>query len=178
MEQKKIELIQKLRALAENGVGGEKEGAQRKLEQLMEKYRIKESDLDDESQKDFEFKFHNDLEKRLLDQIMYKVIGKDFLYNQYHYVRGKGAKTTSGIRCTKAQGIQIGIEYEFYLDLWKEEQEFFFQCFVQKHKLFQTSKEKKLEGSQDYSKEEWMRMQAAMNTMQDKSIIQRLEGGE
>ena len=38
MNEKKKALLQKLKALAERGMGGEKEGAERKLKQLMAKY--------------------------------------------------------------------------------------------------------------------------------------------
>lgn len=38
IDEKKIELMKKLQRLAERGVGGEKEGAQKKLQQLMKKY--------------------------------------------------------------------------------------------------------------------------------------------
>jgi hypothetical protein len=48
IDEKKIELIKKLQRLAERGVGGEKEGAQKKLQQLMKKYDIEESDLSDD----------------------------------------------------------------------------------------------------------------------------------
>lgn len=44
IDEKKIELIKKLQRLAERGVGGEKEGAQKKLQQLMKKYDIEESE--------------------------------------------------------------------------------------------------------------------------------------
>ena len=40
IDEKKIELMKKLQRLAERGVGGEKEGAQKKLQQLMKKYNI------------------------------------------------------------------------------------------------------------------------------------------
>lgn len=41
MSEKKKELLKKLQALAERGVGGEKETAERKLRQLMEKYGMR-----------------------------------------------------------------------------------------------------------------------------------------
>lgn len=40
IDEKKVELMKKLQRLAERGVGGEKEGAQKKLQQLMKKYDI------------------------------------------------------------------------------------------------------------------------------------------
>lgn len=74
IDEKKIELIKKLQRLAERGVGGEKEGAQKKLQQLMKKYDIEESDLSDDKLEDHEWKYHNDFELRLLKQTIYKVL--------------------------------------------------------------------------------------------------------
>lgn len=141
IDEKKIELMKKLQRLAERGVGGEKEGAQKKLQQLMKKYDIEESDLSDDKLEDHEWKYHNDFELRLLKQTIYKVMGKDGLNQMYHYRSGKGKKTIQGVQCTKVQAIQIGIEYEFYCETWKEEHDFFFKCFVQKHKIFPTKEE-------------------------------------
>ena len=121
IDEKKVELMKKLQRLAERGVGGEKEGAQKKLQQLMKKYDIEESDLSDDKLEDHEWKYHNDFELRLLKQTIYKVLGKDGLNQMYHYRSGKGKKTIQGVQCTKAQAIQIGIEYEFYCETWKEE---------------------------------------------------------
>lgn len=178
MDEKKKELIKKLQALAERGVGGEKEGAQRKLEQLMKKYNISEADLSDEQLREHEWKYHTEFEKRLLRQTMYKVIGKDFTEHAYVYTWGRGSKSVLGLRCTDAQAIQIGIEYEFYCQTWKEEQEFFFKCFIQKHRIFQMNEDKKIQkdDEEELSWEESLRMQSAMNAMQDKSMLQRLEG--
>lgn len=113
IDEKKIELMKKLQRLAERGVGGEKEGAQKKLQQLMKKYDIEESDLSDDKLEDHEWKYHNDFELRLLKQTIYKVMGKDGLNQMYHYRSGKGKKTIQGVQCTKVQAIQIGIEYEY-----------------------------------------------------------------
>lgn len=45
IDEKKVELMKKLQRLAERGVGGEKEGAQKKLQQLMKKYDISFDEL-------------------------------------------------------------------------------------------------------------------------------------
>lgn len=165
IDEKKVELMKKLQRLAERGVGGEKEGAQKKLQQLMKKYDIEESDLSDDKLEDHEWKYHNDFELRLLKQTIYKVLGK-------------GKKTIQGVQCTKAQAIQIGIEYEFYCETWKEEHDFFFKCFVQKHKIFPTKEEMIIRPQDDVemSDEDAMRMQMAMSAMKDKSMTQRIEG--
>ena len=62
MDDKKKQLLNKLKALAERGVGGEKETAQRKLKKLMKKYDVEEADLSDEKKENFEFKYKNKFE--------------------------------------------------------------------------------------------------------------------
>lgn len=165
------ELVYKLRALAERGVGGEKEAAAQKLALLMEKYGLDDADLEDEKEEEHDFHFKTEFEKDLLRQLFYKIV-PDFSSKTYVYRYGKGSRTTYGITCTKAQAIQIGIEYDFYRDLWKEEQKFLFRCFIQKHAIFNPNpKEAK---PSTLSDEERLRMMQMMNGMQDKSLTAQL----
>ena len=69
MDQKKIDLLKKLKTLAEQGIGGEKETAQKKLEQLMQKYNVEEQELSDDVVERYEFRYHGEFEKRLLLQV-------------------------------------------------------------------------------------------------------------
>lgn len=177
MDEKKLELMKKLMALAERGVGGEKETAQRKLEQLMKKYKIDEADLSEEKTEDFDFRYKNEFEERLLRQLFYKIV-PDYRSKSYIYRYGKGSKSTYGINCTKAEGLQIGIEYDFYRELWKEEQDFFFSCFIQKHKIFSMRKED-IEGTDSETPiEELLRMQKLMDGMQDRTMAKLIESKE
>lgn len=177
MDEKKLELMKKLMALAERGVGGEKETAQRKLEQLMKKYKIDEADLSEEKTEDFDFRYKNEFEKRLLRQLFYKIV-PDYRSKAYIYRYGKGSKSTYGINCTKAEGLQIGIEYDFYRELWKEEQDFFFSCFIQKHKIFSMRKED-IEGIDSETPiEELLRMRKLMDGMQDGTMETLIESKE
>lgn len=177
IEQKKIELMKKLQCLAERGAGGEKETAQKKLQQLMKEYNIEETDLSDDKEEDHEWKFHNNFELKLLRQTIYKIMGKDGVNKIYQYTRGKGQRSIRGVKCTEAQAIQISVEYEFYCDVWKEEQEFLLECFIQKHRIFQTDKDKVInpDHNEKMSEKEMKRMQMAIWAMQDKSMIQRIE---
>lgn len=176
IDEKKLELLKKLQALAERGVGGEKEGAQRKLAQLMEKYQIEEIDLSEDKMEDHDFKYHNDFELKLLRQLFYKIV-PDFQKYTYTYRYGKGSKSTYGISCTKAQALQIQIEYEFYCTLWKEEVEFFMQAFIQKHQIFAIKDDDESDGDNErMSKEDLRRMMSMMEGMQNKSIQPMIEG--
>lgn len=174
VDQKKMEILKKLRALAERGVGGEKEGAQKKLDQLMKKYNIQEMDLSDELEEDHDFRYHNEYEKILLRQLFYKIV-PDFKSKAYSYKYGRGSKTTLGVSCTKAQALQIQIEYEFYRDLWKEEIDFFMEAFIQKHRIFAEPTEGGGTDESEMSMVDLLRMAAMMEGMQNKSVKPLLE---
>lgn len=154
MNQKKIDLLKKLKNLAEQGVGGEKETAQKKLKQLMKKYNVEEEELSDDTEEKYEFTFHGEFEKRLLLQVGYKILGKKIKKKMYEYKKGAGKRTTRIIECTKAEALQIRIEHEFYCDLWKEEQDFFFECFIQKHRIFAEDNEEKTGKNRKMTREE------------------------
>ena len=93
MDDKKKQLLNKLKALAERGIGGEKETAQRKLEELMRKYGIEEADLSDEKKEGFKFKYKNKFEKKLILQIAYKTFGDKWYDRIYTYSRGIGKRS-------------------------------------------------------------------------------------
>ena len=170
--EKNIELLKKLKALAERGIEGEQAAAKKILDRLMAKYGIAEEDLSDDKLEDHDFRFHTPQEHKLLTQVMYKV-AKD--RERYHYARGKGCQTTEGITCTKAEALQIQIEYEFYLKLWQEDLELFLEAFIQKHEIFDMSPG---HGTQTIEDEVFDRMKSMMNGMQDRTLRPMLEEGE
>jgi hypothetical protein len=176
MDEKKRELLKKIQALAERGVGGEKSGAEEKLAALMEKYHIREEDLSDEKEEDFDFRYENSFEEKLLYQIFYKNAPDMYESKRiYRYKSGKGSRSTVGIHCTKAQGLQIRIEYDFYKELWKEEVDYFLSAFIQKHKLFPTGDGAK---SEEVDDKDYRRLQKMMRGLQDKTLNPMIEEGE
>lgn len=178
IDEKKLELIRKLQTLAERGVGGKKETAQKKLTELMKKYNIEETDLSDDKLEDHEFTYHNKFERKLLLQLFFKIV-PNYKEQMYAYRHGKGSRSIYGITCTKAQALQIQIEYNFYCSLWEEEIAFFFLAFIQKHSIFSlTPKENRDNNSNIIPNEEYMRMQMLMDGMQDKSIQPTIETKE
>lgn len=69
----KTELLRKLKKLADEGIGGEKVNAEKKLNKLMSKYGISETELLEDKIETMEFIYHGVEQKRLLIQIIYKV---------------------------------------------------------------------------------------------------------
>ena len=181
MNEKKMELLKKLQALAECGVGGEKETAERKLRELMKKYGIDEIDFSEDKLEEFEFKYSNPQEEQLIKQLFFKMFGQDWWRKSYTYRHGKGSKTIRGIKCTKAEGVQLQIEYEFYKQLWQEEMKLFWSAFIQKHRIFSMRPEDTKGRDEPLSPEERaevMRMSMMMDAMQNKTIQPLLEAAD
>lgn len=136
----KQELLKKLKALAEHGVGGEKENAQKLLEKFMRKYNISEDDIDDDRIIKYSKKVKNDYEKQLLVQTVYKVTNGD-AYSFRYIATGRKIKNLVGYECTAAQNIEIEFLFDFYKRLFYKEIDLLLNAFIQKHDIFGTPPE-------------------------------------
>lgn len=169
IDEKKKELLKKLQALAERGEAGEREVARQRLAELMQKYNVCDAELSDDTLEMHKFTFHNDFQRKLLIQLCFKIAPDR---NIYRYTKGPGKYTAREIECTKAEALQIQIEYEFFCRLWDEEVGFFLSAFIQKHRLFDTRPGHKVAEIDEYTS---LRMQYMMNGMQDKSLLPMIE---
>ena len=70
-----LQKIKHIQALAERGERGEKDRARELLARLMEKYSLTEADLENERAETAWFTYHDELERRILQQIIYAVTG-------------------------------------------------------------------------------------------------------
>lgn len=154
-ESKKMELLRKIKDLAERGVGGEKINAQRMLRELMEKCGLREGDLEECELDRREFYFASKREMAILGQVIYKVLDR----TSGIYQRGK----ILGCFCTAAQEIEIEFLFDFYKRLYRREEEVFYNAFVQKHKIFGRLQEG--EAPQEVSEEEYAKMCGMMRAM-------------
>jgi len=125
------ELLAKLKALAEQGVGGEKENAAAKLEQLMAKHGITPDQLESEEVKQQYITQENRYDSRVITQCVVKVMGPTQVYSADH----KDGRKVVMWESTDVQYLEIKALTEFYRALWAEEVDFFFFTFVQKHRL-------------------------------------------
>jgi hypothetical protein len=134
MDEKTTKRIKKLQALAERGVGGEKETAQRMLRRMLEKNGIETlEELESEENEYTLFSYNGKHESRLLRQCMYKVMGAKESITTY---RTRGLRQKIGIYCTKAQKIEIELEFEFYKRVFYEELDIFISAFIQAQGIF------------------------------------------
>lgn len=169
----KKDMLRKLKELAERGVGGERINSQKKLEELMLRNGITEDELDEETIIECVFDYSSVRERRLLGQIAYKVLdSKENIYTFLDYVGNGRRKRRFGCKATVAQKIEIEFLFDFYKRLYKHEEEFFFDAFIQKHRLFGSLKAGEKPGEMSY--EELSKMFALMEGMSDETPLKQI----
>lgn len=167
IDEKKMELLKKLQALAERGERGERSAAKRQLERLMNKYNIQETDLTDEIVSMHWFKTRGKYEKQLLAQLVDKIArGR----TTYRHTYGPGQRTETGVECTKAEALQIQIELEFYARQFEKEVNLFFRAFIQKHEIYNDEPPAEHQRAAPLSMAEIRRMSAMINGMEDATM--------
>ena len=171
MADQKSELLRKLKALAERGEPGERENARAILAGLMAKYGVDGADLEDAATQEHRFVSHNSREKSLLVQVIYKVT--DGARDAYSYRKGEGSRNTICCKCTKAEAVQIAVEFDFYRELWQQELDLFYKAFIYKHEIF--SSQPADSQDQKLSDEEIARIALMMSTMLNRSPRPALE---
>lgn len=170
----KQELLKKLKALAEQGVGGEKLNAQNKLNELMKKYNVTETELSDDLLLDCEFKYSGERERKLLIQVVYKVTNdSNAVYSFIYTATKRHCRTKLGCKATAAQKIEIDFLFDFYKKLYAKEEKVFFRAFIQKHQIFGELKED--ETPTPTTEEEQMRIYALMNGLSEEQPLKQIE---
>lgn len=136
MKSKKIEILKKLKALSDRGIGGEKENAQKMLDDLLVKYKISIEEVEGEEIKTFYFKAKDDIEIRLLSQIASRVrydIEKYVITSTFakmHRLAGRFC-----IECTIIEYVEIEQMFFLYKRLYAEEREIFYTAFLSANDL-------------------------------------------
>ncbi len=130
----KEELVKKIKALADSGVGGEKENAQKILTKLMKQYGISEEELCEENVKEFEIKIPKVFKAHeLAVQTFYSVVG---CRNDKKFFSGYKERRNRFVFCTNAEFVEFEAKYKFYLYYLKKESERFYGAFIQANKIF------------------------------------------
>lgn len=177
---KQIELAKKLKALAERGVGGEKENAEAMLKSFMLKHGLRMEDIDGEKIDKYFFKIEK-TEKalsRLFQQIVARV-NKDI--NVYGNIPVKTInkyklKGNFFIECTVAEYVEIEAMYSFYKVLYAAELKVFYSAFVQANDLGVRGNTTTAELSPEELKQ-WKRANDMASTIKSKSFRKQLQDG-
>ena len=133
----KEELLKKIKALAESGIGGEKDNAQRLLRELMQKYNIKEEEIEEDAIKQFKItvpRFYK--AQALIIQVLYSVIGKEIEGCEKGLFISKRKGKKYFIKCTSAEFLEFEAKLKFYMYHFKTEIKRFFSAFIQANEIF------------------------------------------
>lgn len=125
------DVLRKLKALAERGVGGEAVNAEKLLKRMMEKYGITEEEIQDDRRTRQGLRYHGAFGKELMHQIIFMVMGDGVTLYRY-----KGGTKEVIIDCTKAEQIEIKAAFEFYRRMLDNGLRKYYDAFVQVEYLF------------------------------------------
>ena len=135
--------LKKIKALAERGVGGEKETAMRMYEDLKARYELEDEEIMLDAVTLHWFGYADELEERVLRWIFYKVTGDA----SYHIYTGKYSRRKKrGCDCTEIEAAEITLLYNFYKEELKRELEAFLVAFRWGNDLFPDETTKTLAG--------------------------------
>lgn len=135
IDEKTYSRIIKLKNLAERGVGGEKESAQKKLKEILIANKI--SCIEELNENNIEVNFFdtkNKYEKQIFAQICFKKFNGD--RERCCFYNKPDDRNRVGIYCTQAEKVELELEFEFYRDLYYDELEYFTNAFIQAQELF------------------------------------------
>lgn len=128
--------LEKLRELAERGVGGERENAQRMLDVLCKKLGFDVEQLNGDSKEIRYYTFNDNYERILVTYVVGQVT--DVWPNDIDRWKpiGKGNRTKIGFKLTAAQAAEVHLNYDVYLSALKEAHYDFFMAFIAKNGIF------------------------------------------
>lgn len=131
--EKIAEKLKKIKALAERGVGGEKETAMRMYEELKARYELEDEEIILDTVTLHWFSYTTELEEDLLTQIFYKVTGSA----TYHVYSGRYKRRKKrGCDCTEIEAAEITLLFNFYKEELKREMKAFMIAFKNSNNLF------------------------------------------
>ena len=166
-----IELAKKLKALADRGVGGEKENAIHMLDRLMTEHDISMDDIENPERVDYLFKYQNQYHKQILIQAIGMVMGKEA-----RIFKKTGRSFRLIVACTHAEYLEIEATHLFYYDHFKTELDHFLGAFIQKNNLFaQDAEAKSFEELTPKELERLKRMMKYTNSIDRKTLHKGIE---
>lgn len=127
------EKLRKIKALAERGIGGEKETAMRMYEELKARYDIENEEIMLDKVEIHWFSYSTELEEDLLTQIFYKVTGS----SSYRcYTGNHSRRKKRGCDCTELEEAEIKLLFSFYKEELQREIRAFMIAFKGSNRLY------------------------------------------
>jgi len=132
LDQKIQDKLRKLQALAERGVGGERETAARMLGKLLARHGLTVDDLADERREIRWFAAPTKFERRLACQILAKVCNTD----DVPAYTSKSRPKQVAVKLTPSEAIEFELHYDALRKALEEHFQDAFSAFVQANRLF------------------------------------------
>mgnify|MGYP004657726813 CR=1 FL=1 len=129
-EDKVIQQIRKLQALADRGVGGEQINAREMINRLMDKYGITPDQLDMLTLNLYRFSYSNAWERKLMSQLFYLLGDKE--WNCYT-IRGK--RNVVLYECYPEDWLDVISRYEILKRDYANQLKAFYRAFLTKNNL-------------------------------------------
>lgn len=149
-KQQILERIRKIKALADAGVEGERDNAQRLLDELMQRFGITEEDLASESEELHFFTVGDPSTKsydwKLLLQLSalidpdFKIMPIDREIRKLLRHRPESNLCNIVMTCTRAQFVELTAKYIIYRKGWEENLDTFFYAFLKRNNLLVQAK--------------------------------------
>lgn len=133
-----LKRLERIKELADRGVGGEKENAEALLKRLMQKHGITEKDIEKKVERTYWIRYKTNLERKLIYQIAYKHCGSGHACNGVGVYSGRKKKVV-GVTCTPAVYIEVEADFDFYREALSEDLETFYHAFILKNDIFPAS---------------------------------------
>lgn len=132
MNNAKLELLKKLKSLANDTRGNEHErqSAEEHLNRLMDRYGITDEDLEVDVTERRQFYFKDEWERKLICQTIYKLFPEKDIY------RTKGKKNWIWADMTDTEYIEFEMHYCAYKASFQKEFDLFYFGFLSKNKIF------------------------------------------
>lgn len=124
-----LELARKFYELSKRGVDGERQNAQKKLDEIMQAHNLTIEDIEGEEVTEHYFTFPLHLQK-LLHQVAHSVLLDVKVYG----ITDEPNKNCMII--TAAQAVEIQMKFDFYAALYESEEKIFYQAFISINKIF------------------------------------------
>lgn len=165
-----LDLAKKLKALADRGVGGERENATNMLLRYMDKHGISINDIEDSDLELRTFKISPN-QKTIFIQVAAMVL--NFNYDLW---KSRSNRNTYLIECTPGQQIEIQVAFDFYWNAYKEEIQVFTNAFIQKNRLFRDTTDEEAAKESELSKEEALKLIAMMEGIEKRDLKKQING--
>ena len=164
----KTAILQKIKALAEQGIYGEQENACNILKKLMTKYGITEQEIEQVNEQKYAFKVPNKY-RDIFICLVAKV--KDVVRVECEHYR-----THIRILLTPVQYIEISYSFPIYCNAFDEEMQLFVKAFCSKHSLYSSnSVKRKWKDLTDEEKKEQERLRAISDALKTVHIHKQLQ---